>query len=60
MRDSRFVARIWAADQDFTIVRLNGSYAPEIRFSLKRFKDEFYARFDSWPRRPTEGLKNQG
>jgi len=27
---------------------MNGSYAPEIRFSLKHFEDEFYVHFDSW------------
>jgi hypothetical protein len=48
VRGSRFVGRIWVEDQDFTIVRMNGSYAPEIRFSLKHFEDEFYVHFDSW------------
>jgi|SRR5271167_1532760 len=48
VRGSRFVGRIWVEDQDFRIVRMNGSYAPEIRFSLKHFEDEFYVHFDSW------------
>jgi hypothetical protein len=27
---------------------MNGSYAPEMRFSLRHFEDEFYLHFDSW------------
>ncbi|MGC1616906.1 MAG: hypothetical protein WA765_00310 [Candidatus Acidiferrum sp.] len=44
----RFNGRIWAEDQDFTIVRMNGEYAPEIRFSVRKLADEFYLHFDSW------------
>lgn len=44
----RFVGRIWVEDQDFTIVRMNGSYAPEIKFSVRHFQNEFYVHFDSW------------
>jgi len=44
----RFRGRIWVEDQDFTIVRINGTYAPEKQFSLKHFDDEFYEHFDSW------------
>jgi hypothetical protein len=44
----RFRGRIWVEDQDFTIVRMNGTYAPEISFSLRHFEDEFYLHFDSW------------
>ncbi|MGC0773418.1 MAG: hypothetical protein WB543_10830 [Candidatus Acidiferrum sp.] len=44
----RFGGRIWVEDQDFTIVRMNGEYSPEIRFSLRKFEDEFYLHFDSW------------
>jgi hypothetical protein len=44
----RFHGRIWVEDQDFTIVRMNGSYAPEMRFSARHFEDEFYLHFDSW------------
>lgn len=44
----RFRGRVWVEDQDFTIVRMNGSYAPEMRFSLRHFEDEFYLHFDSW------------
>jgi len=44
----RFRGRIWVEDQDFTIVRINGIYAPEAKFSLRHFEDEFYLHFDSW------------
>jgi len=47
-KGARFVGRIWVEDQDFTIVRMNGSYAPEAKFSVKHFDDEFYVHFDSW------------
>ncbi|MGH8099747.1 MAG: hypothetical protein ACREIW_00515, partial [Chthoniobacterales bacterium] len=52
----RFLGRIWAEDSDFTIVRMNGSYAPEIRFSLRHFEDEFYLHFDSWRTNVRSGL----
>ncbi|HEY2548172.1 MAG TPA: hypothetical protein VGI46_19020, partial [Candidatus Acidoferrum sp.] len=48
VKGPRFRGRIWVEDQDFTIVRMNGDYAPEINFSLKHFEDEFYLHFDSW------------
>ncbi len=48
VRGPRFVGRIWVEDQDLTIVRVNGKYAPEIHFSIKHFEDEFYLHFDSW------------
>jgi hypothetical protein len=44
----RFRGRIWVEDQDFTIVRMNGEYAPDIRFSVRKLEDEFYLHFDSW------------
>jgi hypothetical protein len=44
----RFRGRIWIEDQDFTVVRMNGDYAPEIKFSPRKFEDEFYFHFDSW------------
>ncbi|MGB7285196.1 MAG: hypothetical protein WBE13_23255, partial [Candidatus Acidiferrum sp.] len=44
----RFRGRIWVEDQDYTVVRMNGDYAPEIRFSARKFEDEFYFHFDSW------------
>jgi|HubBroStandDraft_1064217.scaffolds.fasta_scaffold20993_2 hypothetical protein len=47
-RGPRFRGRIWVEDQDFTIVRMNGSYAPEMKFSVRHFEDEFYLHFDSW------------
>jgi hypothetical protein len=47
-KGTRFVGRIWVEDQDFTIVRMNGTYAPETKFSIKHFEDEFYVHFDSW------------
>ena len=37
----RFVGRIWAEDQDYNIVRFNGSYTPAPRFG-------HYLHFDSW------------
>jgi hypothetical protein len=37
----RFLGRIWVEDQDFNIVRLNGTYAP-------RPKNAFYFHMDSW------------
>ena len=46
-KGSRFVGRIWVEDQDFTIVRANGVYTPERRFSLKN-GNEFAEHFDSW------------
>ncbi|MBV8050770.1 MAG: M48 family metalloprotease, partial [Acidobacteriaceae bacterium] len=37
----RFVGRIWVEDQDFNIVRLNGTYEP-------RPKDAYFFHMDSW------------
>src|SRR3982075_626153 len=37
----RFLGRIWAEDQDFNIVRLNGTYAPAPRNS-------YFFHMDSW------------
>jgi hypothetical protein len=51
-----FRGRIWVEDQDFTIVRMNGTYAPEIDFSLRHFEDEFYLHFDSWRTNIAPGL----
>src|SRR5208282_106598 len=47
-KGARFLGRIWVEDQDLTIVKMNGTYAPEIKFSVKHFEDEFYVHFDSW------------
>ena len=52
----RFRGRIWVEDQDFTIVRMNGDYAPEHHFSVKHFQDEFYLHFDSWRTNVKPGL----
>jgi hypothetical protein len=48
VKGARFRGRIWVEDQDFTIVRINGGYAPEHRLSLKHFEEEYYLHFDSW------------
>jgi len=37
----RFIGRIWVEDQDFNIVRLNGTYAP-------RPKNAYFFHMDSW------------
>jgi hypothetical protein len=36
-----FTGRIWVEDQDFNIVRFNGTYTPHSRYS-------YYLHFDSW------------
>src|SRR5579863_3107724 len=38
--NGRFLGRIWVEDQDYNIVRFNGSYSPH--------KENSYLRFDSW------------
>jgi Peptidase family M48 len=38
---SRFNGRIWVEDQDYNIVRFNGSYSPEPKIN-------FFFHFDSW------------
>ncbi len=55
-RGARFIGRIWVEDQDFTVVRINGKYAPAIHFSLKTFEDEYYLHFDSWRTNVKSGL----
>jgi hypothetical protein len=37
----RFIGRIWVEDQDFNIVRFNGTYTPSGH-------NQFYFHFDSW------------
>ena len=37
----RFLGRIWVEDQDYNIVRFNGTYSPHSRYS-------YYLHFDSW------------
>src|SRR6267154_5154071 len=39
--NGRFLGRIWVEDQDFNIVRLNGTYAPHQR-------NEYFFHMDSW------------
>jgi len=39
--NGRFLGRIWVEDQDFNIVRLNGTYAP-------RPRNAFFFHMDSW------------
>jgi hypothetical protein len=39
--DSYFMGRIWVEDQDYNIVRFNGSYGPSTQL-------DFYLHFDSW------------
>jgi Peptidase family M48 len=39
--NGRFLGRIWVEDQDFNIVRLNGTYAP-------RPKNSYFFHMDSW------------
>src|SRR6266705_2558324 len=41
-RGVRFIVRIWVEDQDFTVVRINGIYAPAIHFSWKHVEDEYH------------------
>ncbi len=38
---ARFTGRIWVEDQDYNIVRFNGTYSPEPR-------EHFFFHFDSW------------
>jgi len=37
----RFLGRMWVEDQDYNVVRFNGTYAPHPKLS-------FYLHFDSW------------
>ena len=40
-KGGRFLGRVWVEDQDFNIVRLNGTYAPAPRNS-------YFFHMDSW------------
>jgi hypothetical protein len=42
----RFVGRLWVEDQDFAIVRFDGTYVPAA--ALKGAPPEHYFHFDSW------------
>jgi len=39
--NGRFLGRMWVEDQNYNIVRFNGTYAPHPRYS-------YYLHFDSW------------
>ena len=45
----RFLGRIWVEDQDYNIIRFNGTYAPAPRFGN-------YLHFDSWRLNMRPGL----
>jgi len=45
----RFLGRIWIEDQDYNIVRFNGTYSPHPRSS-------YYLHFDSWRQNLRPGL----
>lgn len=40
-RTARFLGRIWVEDQDYNIVRFNGTYSPQPKIN-------FFFHFDSW------------
>ena len=41
VKGPHFLGRIWVEDQDYTIVRFNGTYLPQRRLN-------FYFHFDAW------------
>jgi len=41
VKGPHFIGRIWVEDQDYTIVRFNGTYLPQRRLN-------FYFHFDAW------------
>jgi Peptidase family M48 len=47
--DGRFIGRIWVEDQDYNIVRFNGTYTSHTR-------DKIYLHFDSWRLNMRPGL----
>jgi hypothetical protein len=47
--NGRFLGRIWIEDQDYNIVRFNGTYSPHPRSS-------YYLHFDSWRQNLRPGL----
>lgn len=49
VKGPHFVGRIWVEDQDFNIVRINGTYEPRPRMG-------FYFHFDSWRLNMQPGL----
>jgi hypothetical protein len=56
VRGARFIGQIWIEDQDFTIVRIKGTYTPAVSFSFRSFEDEYYLHFDSWRMNVKAGL----
>jgi hypothetical protein len=56
VRGARFTGRIWVEDRDYTVVRINGVYAPSIHFSVKTFDNEYYLHFDSWRTNVRSGM----
>jgi Zn-dependent protease with chaperone function len=49
LKGAHFVGRIWVEDQDYTIVRFNGTYLPQTRMN-------YYFHFDSWRMNIRPGL----
>jgi Zn-dependent protease with chaperone function len=49
MKGAHFIGRIWVEDQDFNIIRFNGSYEPSSRTN-------FFFHFDSWRLNMQPGL----
>lgn len=49
LKGPHFVGRIWVEDQDYTIVRFNGTYLPQTMMN-------FYFHFDSWRLNMRPGL----
>lgn len=47
--ETRFMGRIWVEDQDYNIVRINGTYGPNTETS-------YYFHFDSWRLNMQPGL----
>ena len=47
--NGRFVGRIWVEDQDYNIVRFNGTYSSNSRY-------KYYLHFDSWRLNMRQGL----
>jgi len=47
--EGRFEGRMWVEDQDYNIVRFNGTYAPHPKYS-------YYLHFDSWRLNMRPGL----
>lgn len=48
-KTARFLGRVWVDDQDYNIVRFNGTYAPQPKVS-------FFFHFDSWRLNMRPGL----